>query len=425
MKACWRPSVNNSDYNDIIMAGFSDRLNAMKAAQEAAALKKQEEAAEKSRQESEAKKGELAKRRESLGTELASAEQEAGEASKAIAEAEAFAAEQGAELDSAAKEEIEAIKQEAAAVMAKYESLKSELSQIDAEMGGSEGAEASDETAATEAPTEASTTEEAPVETAASEAPTEAPVAEAETSPEKEFNPETASLEELASIIDEKFFSAEAERKLETAGGGALLKDLSKVDHFKPAPPKLVEQTHEVMSSLAAERSELLKLGAIVAEKRLASDESKLVKADEMAGHIMQKMESINSRIEWLSRQAQGLNGASNVPKSAEVTRAARARMASGEDVGNFLRLAEASAKSRGAKTAEEIAKRGLESLDTSMLGNRPGGWSNAADLDEGATAFLRQKYEKMDPKKMAVAKELLKGIVERAERYPDSGERF
>ncbi|MFA5186174.1 MAG: hypothetical protein WC551_06820 [Patescibacteria group bacterium] len=127
------------------MAGFSDKLAAAKAknaeAQERkaaeAAAEAKKAAAESARQE---KLGNLAKLREGVQAELGKTENDAGEAQKAMAEADAYVKEQGDALDAEAKAEIDQVKAEAGEVVRKFESLKAELAKIDAEIAATENA---------------------------------------------------------------------------------------------------------------------------------------------------------------------------------------------------------------------------------------------------------------------------------------------
>lgn len=151
------------------MAGFEERLSAMKGKQEVAdQLKKEqaEKAVEAAQLEREANRSELAAERDTVMVEFAQAEQTANEAREAIAQADAFAEQQGENLDPEAKAEIDAMKVEAGEAQQKFEELKNRLDGLNTEIFAFEESGESQETFA-EATTEvsqgeASTTEEAP-----------------------------------------------------------------------------------------------------------------------------------------------------------------------------------------------------------------------------------------------------------------------
>jgi tetratricopeptide (TPR) repeat protein len=130
------------------MAGFGEKLSAIKGKQEAADLKKKQEAeqaAEAARLEREAKRSELSAERDTVMAEFAQAEQTANEAREAIAQADAFAAEQGENLDPEAKAEIDAMKVEAGEAQQKFEELKTKLDALNVEISAFEGTEESQE----------------------------------------------------------------------------------------------------------------------------------------------------------------------------------------------------------------------------------------------------------------------------------------
>ena len=133
------------------MAGFGEKLSAIKGKQEAADLKKKQEAeqaAEAARLEREAKRSELSAERDTVMAEFAQAEQTANEARDAIAQADAFASEQGENLDLEAKAEIDAMKVEAGEAQQKFEELKTRLDGLNTEISAFEGSEESQETSA-------------------------------------------------------------------------------------------------------------------------------------------------------------------------------------------------------------------------------------------------------------------------------------
>src|SRR3989344_5862449 len=131
------------------MAGFGERLSAMKGKQEASEQMKKEQAekaAETARLEREAKRSELSAERDTVTAEFAQAEQTANEAREAIAQADAFAEQQGENLDPEAKAEIDAMKVEAGEAQQKFEELKTRLDGLNAEISAFEGSEESQET---------------------------------------------------------------------------------------------------------------------------------------------------------------------------------------------------------------------------------------------------------------------------------------
>jgi len=147
------------------MAGFSEKLSAMKGKQEAADLKKKEEAeqaVETARLEREGKRNELSTEHERVSAEFSQAEQTANEAREVIAEVDAFASEQGENLDPEAKVEIDAMKVEADEAQQKFEELKTRLDALNAEISAFEGSE--QETASTEATEETTPQENATTE---------------------------------------------------------------------------------------------------------------------------------------------------------------------------------------------------------------------------------------------------------------------
>ncbi|MFA5796396.1 MAG: hypothetical protein WC885_04515 [Candidatus Shapirobacteria bacterium] len=133
------------------MAGFSERLSAMKGKQEASEQMKKEQAekaAEAARLEHETKRSELSAERDTVMAEFTQAEQTANEAREAIAQADAFAEQQGENLDPEAKAEIDAMKVEAGEVQQKFEGLKIRLDGLNTEISAFEGSEESQETSA-------------------------------------------------------------------------------------------------------------------------------------------------------------------------------------------------------------------------------------------------------------------------------------
>jgi|GEM_PF-4373930 len=160
---------------------FQKRLEAMKGKQEAGDKKKQEEetkkAEEAARLEREGKRSELAGERDRIAAELPPAEKAATEAQVAIAQADAFAAEQGDNLDPEAKAEIDALKAEAGEAEQKFDTLKTQLETITAQIASLESStdaqtEISDEAGekstpigSTEQPSRVSVQESAKIET--------------------------------------------------------------------------------------------------------------------------------------------------------------------------------------------------------------------------------------------------------------------
>lgn len=142
------------------MAGFAERLAAAKAKQGEAQERK---AAEASGREREAKKSELIKNREGVQTELDKTEVDAGEAEKALAEADAFVKEQGEGIDAEAKAEIDTLKLEAGETLQKFQALKSELAKLDEEIASLD--------VAGETPVQTAVTEAAPAEQPADSTP--------------------------------------------------------------------------------------------------------------------------------------------------------------------------------------------------------------------------------------------------------------
>ena len=131
------------------MAGFSERLSAMKGKQEASEQMKKEQAekaAEAARLEREAKRSELSAERDAVTAEFAQAEQTANEAREAIAQADAFAEQQGENLDPEAKAEIDAMKVEAGEAQQKFEELKTKLDGLNTEISAFEESGESQET---------------------------------------------------------------------------------------------------------------------------------------------------------------------------------------------------------------------------------------------------------------------------------------
>lgn len=189
------------------MAGFGEKLSAIKGKQEAADQMKKEQAekaAEAARLEREAKRSELSAERDTVTAEFAQAEQTANEAREAIAQADAFAEQQGENLDPEAKAEIDAMKVEAGEAQQKFEELKTRLDGLNAEISAFEGSEESQETS-TEATAEVVQGEE--------------PATEATPQVEVEQAPDTTT-EKSVEVDVEKQKKAEAvERSLETAEG--------------------------------------------------------------------------------------------------------------------------------------------------------------------------------------------------------------
>ena len=131
------------------MAGFSERLSAMKGKQEASEQMKREQAekaAEAARLEREAKRSELSAERDTVMAEFTQAEQTANEAREAIAQADTFATEQGENLDPEAKAEIDAMKVEAGEVQQRFEELETRLDELNTEISAFEGSEELQET---------------------------------------------------------------------------------------------------------------------------------------------------------------------------------------------------------------------------------------------------------------------------------------
>jgi hypothetical protein len=124
---------------------LQERMATIKAKQEAI----NQEAENREIEKVEAKKTELQSAREKLSGELARTEQDATIAESALTEAENFMNEQGANIDPEIKNEIEAIKAEAMGNIQKFESLKKEIAQIDAELATLNGEEKPEDTKTT------------------------------------------------------------------------------------------------------------------------------------------------------------------------------------------------------------------------------------------------------------------------------------
>ncbi len=148
------------------MAGFSDKLAAIKALQETAS--KEKSLVESAGEQRESPRSELLAERDAVLAELSQVEQTAQEAQEAVSQADAFIAEQGEHLDLSAKAEIDVLKIEAGEAQRKFEELKTKLETLNAQIDAFETSETdADETPNVgEMPAEEQTAEQ-PAEVAA------------------------------------------------------------------------------------------------------------------------------------------------------------------------------------------------------------------------------------------------------------------
>jgi len=202
--------------------GIQEKLAALKQAQEIANDKKRAlEKAEAQKTEKEARRSELTLEREKVAAELSQAEQTAKETETALAEANEYKNAQGDDLTPEAEEIFNAMKIEEEEAIQSFEKLKSQLEEIDAELGGAEGAEPVIEPYQTEEATESvqaeyveSAVEPDQTEQTAESAPTEAVEEKAEIKAEEVAESASAEVSPIEQELTREM-TAEESAKIE------------------------------------------------------------------------------------------------------------------------------------------------------------------------------------------------------------------
>ncbi len=370
------------------MAGFGEKLSAIKGKQEAADLKKKQEAeqaAETARLEREAKRSELSAERDTVTAEFAQAEQTANEAREAIAQADAFAEQQGENLDPEAKAEIDAMKVEAGEAQQKFEELKTRLGGLNAEISAFEGSEESQEISA-EATTEfsqgeAPATEEAPqveVEQTSEVPDTEkrAEVSNVESSEQNPEAPNAADLEKFSEKSKEYFIRTAKEFEKTNLYDAALM--------YRSAGDE--EKFQELARQCAAKREAE---GDFEGASFMYKDVGDQSKYEEMMNKSAEKKAVPGTFGGGFSRAAEDYERAGNLEKSREMHLGAARQHEQYENSAFYA--AQEYEKAGDEKNAKKSYERTIKELEA----NPPAGRGHLEQIAESYTKLGNQEKAK------------------------------